>query len=432
MNKGCRSRPRNPACIFVAVVCCASTTPLATAHPQEPGDVSRAIVAEMIAYAESRSMPLSDAQSSGHDGKFRIRDANGNFSLNVGALMQTRYVLNLRDDNAQHDAIEPGFSARRTKLIFGGHIFSPEISFNLLVAHSRSSGALRLEYAFTNLELDDHRTLTLGQGKLRFLREESISSSRQLTADRSLTNEVFTQGFSQFIELLHTEDNWRASIALSDGLKSYRTDFDEPQSPSSFAGAASGGEADLAITARFETKTGDTWSRFKDFTSFPDQSFASLFGAALHYESGDASTTTFFRSYSLLAWTADYSLEGNGWNAYAAVIGAHARDGSLPANTDDYAALIQGAFFLPDADTELFARYDIMFPDTSRASSDPFDTLTFGFNHYLHAHAAKLTADIQWFLGDANALTGPRSNIGYLSSDDPNELVLRLQFQLLF
>jgi hypothetical protein len=430
MNAGRCTRDKVFVRLISAVLCCAPAA--AYAQHNSITDEQRAIVAEMFADAESRSSLRLDSAPSGHDGKFTLRDADGKFSLSIGGYMQTRYLFNLRDDNEQHDSIEPGFTAHRTKLGFSGHALSPAIKYSLLAAHSRSSGAMRLEIALIDLKLDDHRSLAFGQGKIRFLREENISASKQLAADRSLTNAVFTQGFTQFAQVSHTAADWRAFFSISDGFRSSSTAFDERQLPSMSVGPVSGGESDIAVTARFETKSGDAWARFDDFSSAPDQIFATLFGVALHYESGDASTTTFSHSYSFLSWTADLSLEGNGWSAFASVIGAHASDGSNTENTDDYAALVQGSLFLPDADTECFARYDIMFPDQSRGTDDPFDTLTLGFNHYLHSHAAKFTADIQWFLADTNAISGPRPGVGYLSSDQPNELVLRLQFQIIF
>ncbi len=417
--------------LSVSVLCS-----LTHASQQEP---ARAIIAEMLADADTRTSMLSGAVAperargwGEHDGRFTLRDNAGNFSLAIGGHMQTRYTLNLHDDTATTDGVEPGFSLRRTKLKLSGHVFTPDITFKVQSAFSRSSATHTLEVARINIKLDNYHTISFGQSKTRFLREENISSMKQLTADRSLTNEIFKQSYSQHVELSHTAEKWRAWLSFSDGLRSRNTPFDSPQSPSVFAGAASGGEADFAVTARIEVKTGANWKRFDDFTSPPGQEFAALFGAALHFEGGDASTTTFASSYSFLTWTADLSLEGDAWSAYAAAIGAHTANGLNASDTDDYGFLVQGAFYLPDSGTEFFARYDILFPDSSRSMDDPFDTITMGFNHYLHAHAAKFTADIQWFLSDVNALSGSNTGVGYLSSAEPNEIAIRLQFQILF
>ena len=81
-----------------------------------------------------------------------------------------------------------------------------------------------------------------------------------------------------------------------------------------------------------------------------------------------------------------------------------------------------------------------LIPDGDRAGDDAFSTLTAGANYYLHGHAARFTADIQWFLDDTAgndlvsgvAATGVGRGVGLLPSAEADQVALRLQFQLLF
>jgi hypothetical protein len=100
---------------------------------------------------------------------------------------------------------------------------------------------------------------------------------------------------------------------------------------------------------------------------------------------------------------------------------------------------VQGGVFVTDR-IELFARWDMLFPDDDLSPADHLRTLTFGGNHYFVAgsHAAKLTADVQLSLDDQDALTGltrfapPSHTTGTLPSDEADQWMVRLQMQLVF
>src|SRR5438128_1810850 len=62
---------------------------------QTSSDEVRATVAQMLNDAESRSSLLAGGDA-GHDGRFFI--AGDGFRLNIGGLLQFRYVANFRDE----------------------------------------------------------------------------------------------------------------------------------------------------------------------------------------------------------------------------------------------------------------------------------------------------------------------------------------------
>lgn len=412
---------------------------------QTSSDEVRAIVAEAMADAQNRSSLLAQGAGSGHDGRFFIAKEDGSFRLNVGGQIQFRYIASFRDDNANDDSFESGFQTRRTKLDFSGNIVNKDWEYRVLAAFDRASGDAVLEEAWVNYTFGDGWSARWGQFKLPLLREELVSSSKQLAVERSLANEAFTQDRSQGIQLQYRTDDWRVIGAFSDGLDSENTDFNN-NSLSTPAGANSffvRGEADYALTGRVEYKFQGDWKWFEDFTSPQGQDFAALLGAAVHYQMGPNSNAPTDIDRETLQYTIDLSLEGDGWNLFGAFIGRNDDTrgpvGTDPDALDDFGAVIQGGWRFA-ANTELFARWDAIFGDSDRpqfTNDDNFNFFTVGLNQYYAGHAAKATVDCVLSFDDTSALinTGllPNTATGVLGQNDSDvEVTLRLQFQLLF
>lgn len=372
------------------------------------------------------------AQDAGHDGKFFLAGADAAFRLNVAGQSQTRYNLNFRDtdDDADEDFTN-GFHLRRTKLDFNGSIIEKNLTYRFVGAFSRSGGSFSLEDAWGDYKLDNGVAFRWGQFKLPLLREESISSKQQLAADRSVVNETFNQDYSQAVEARYDSDAWRLKGAISDGLGSRNTAYTDPA------------EADVALTARAELRLGDAaWKLHDDYTSFQGQDTGALLGGAIHWQTSGstANADTFSGAASpeidAITYTCDASYEGSGWSLACAFVWRWTDSSAAADEWDDLGLLAQGALFVSD-DTELFARWDAILPDDDRASSDEFHTLTAGFNHYFvpESHAAKFTADIQYFFNDlagSSSIVKANEGIGLLGSSDDGELAIRLQMQLLF
>lgn len=455
-------RQTSRLCLLAGAVAGFSGTTLAeTGQAWSSADEVRAIVSEMQADADTRSSLLQSGGTAGHDGRhFFLGSADGNFRLELSGQIQFRYYINFRDDNDNNndgfaeDDFESGFQTRRTKLFFEGHAFDPNMFYRLsgnfyddTDAAAGGDGDFKLEDAFVGYRWDNGFSFMWGQFKLPFMREELISSGYQLAADRSLMNEVFTQGRSQGIQLGYEQEDWRMAAAFSDGFRSENSEFASARTVTA-TGFPSTGEADYAFTGRVEIKFAGNWDQFQDFSSVAGSDFAFMLGFAGHIEGGDDSSTAFTGGdYNFYGWTADLSFEGDGWNAYIAGVGeysdyADATIAGLPVgdvNFGDYGVVVQFGIFIPDTDWEPFIRYDGIFADEDERAlpndSDNFNTVTFGVNYYMYGHGSKFTFDIVWFIDDVgqNALGGaPNPGIGYLTDDDENELSFRVQWQLLF
>lgn len=414
------------------------------ASAQDPTlDQSRAELANMKADAANRTSLLAAGADAGHDEKgFYIGDGD-NFRLNVGGQVQFRYNMNFRDEDSAPDANDEfthGFQARRTKLEFWGNVINPNLHYKVVGAFNRGDsdtdvsdgtgtvgsfssggGDFVLEDAWVAYDFNENLTMTWGQFKVPFNREEMVSSKYQLAADRSTMNETFNADRTQGVSLEWHNDNFRIIGAFTDGYRAANSDFD------------SSSEADYALTGRIEYNTIGSWSRFKDFTSWRTaENNALLFGGSVHWQDGGETGGTV--DSELFGLSADVSFEGKGWNLFGSVIWTDVEPEGTDG-TDDWGFNIQGGVFVTNKD-EIFARWDMLFPDNDRTGDDDFTTITFGWNHYFveESHAAKLTVDLLWYL-DATSdtdIVSPSTGINLLPSDDDDQWGIRAQFQLLF
>jgi len=388
------------------------------AAPTTDSDDVRALVAEMIADAESRSSLLQSGGTAGHDGNFFLSSADGNFNMKMSGQLQTRYTLNFNDDDTVDD-FTPGFNAPRTALRFEGQIFG-DFGYAVQGMFSRAGGAFVLEDAYMHTDLGDGLTLLWGQLRMPVLWEDMLNEKFSLAADQSVANAVFGQGRSQGIWLHQSNDDYRWWAGFSDGVASANTDF----------GAS---PADWAITGRFEWKASGDWAQFNQFSSAQGSEYAAKLGVAAHWQQSPdtpAGPTT-----DVFAYVFDAMAEGDGWNAFGSFVGFHTEPG-VGSDTDDFGLVLQGGMFVSE-DWELFARYDGVFADSNRPGDDDFNTLTFGGNYYIHGQAAKFTLDLSYYLDDTagndlvSGVAGGNS-IGLTPSGEADQVAIRAQFQLLF
>lgn len=406
---------------------------------QAGSDEIRATVAEMLADAETRSSLLS-AGDAGHDGQFFI--SGDGFRLNIGGQIQMRYYADFSNAEGNNDGFESGFEMRRVKLNFQGDV-GKDWFYRVRANFDRNDGNATLDYGYAGYKFANGTRLTAGQFKLPLLREELVSDDRQLAVERSVTNYVFTQGYSQGIMLDYETETWRVAGAFSDGLDSANTAYTNNQTAAWFASGNGLGEADYAFTGRFEYLFSGGWKMFDDFTSAKGQDFGAMLGAAGHWQQSANTNNPADVDTNTAEFTVDLSLEGDSWNIFGAFIyrwNDYTALGASSQDQSDWGAVVQGGWRFAE-NTELFARWDAIFPDDNNPAfnnSDTWNFLTFGVNQYYAGHAAKATLDILWSLDDTQSAgqditsTGALSGTGLLGDTQENEVVIRAQFQLLF
>jgi hypothetical protein len=373
----------------------------------------------------ARSYELTNAASE-YDSLLSNYNAS---NITVSAQVQARYQANFRDDASTtlanpDDDTTMGFSVRRAKVAVSGDV-TDNIKGNISMAFNRNSGAAALEDAYADWAINDDLTLRMGQFKTQLIREENVSSKRQLASDRSATNESLNMDRSQGIEAHFGGDSWRAAVGFTDGFNTDNTAFN------------SATEADYAFHGRFEFLFGDAeWSQFKQFTSWRGSNAGGMLGAAIAFQSmGDTNPSVPAGSSDMTTATVDFSWVADGWNAYVAGIWQNGSP-ATGADTDVYGLVAQGGFFVTDQD-EIFARWDVFMPDDSNApADDDFNTITVGWNHYLvpESHAAKFTLDMNYYIDATTMSTGIATSDGHnlLADSEDGQIALTAQFQFLF
>ncbi|MBX3377823.1 MAG: hypothetical protein KF678_12565 [Phycisphaeraceae bacterium] len=349
------------------------------------------------------------------------------YAPKVGGQVISRYNVNYRNNPPGFSDTTLGGQMAQVKLNFTGNVVDESIRYRIQFKFDETNGNLVLEDSFIDVQPEDEFVFRFGQFKAPLLKEELMSDVRQLTANRSVMNAVFSQGRTQGAMLIYTAPTQRVSFAATDGLRTPNTDYVAPS------------EADFALTGRYEYKIDGDWKQYEEFTSFPDSKYFGALGAALHYqEGGDSFATGVGRTDNINIWqaTVDAMAKGNGWNVYtAAVFRQRETVAATRVSRDDFGFLIQGGYFFRPQ-WELFARYDVVIPDGRRTLDRTFNTITIGANKYIspRSHALKFTVDVQWFLDRQNAqdLVTENTSTGVLRSTDDNQLALRAQLQLVF
>lgn len=406
-----------------------------SAFAQTSLDRDRAYAAELNADAANRTSQLAAS----NEGAFKL--TAGSNTLYVGGLAQFRYNQDFRSDKVgDSDDFTHGFNIPNVKLRFWGNVYDQNLKYKIQGRWGDTEGesSFTLEDAFSWYEWESGLWVKWGQFKLPILREELVANEHQLAVARSITNDVFSQGWSQGVELGYQTEQFRIMGDFSDGWRTANTDFN------------SANEADYALTARVEFQAMSTdWTRWDDFTSWRGSDSGLLIGAAVHWETAGETGDTVPgnpNDVDFLLYTLDAAFEGNGWNLYAAFIGSNV-DPEFGRDTDNFGVIFQGGVFVTEQ-VELFARFDWLSVDEKITTPDldPSDYyfLTGGLNYYIspNSHAAKFTANITYAFEQTNNLPSglpglggafvPNTSAQVLGDGDDGEISWAAQLQLMF
>jgi len=409
---------------------------LADAATTANADEVRAIVAEMLSDAETRSSLLQGGGSAGWDDGFFIESGDGSFRLNIGALIQFRYVANFRDDDAvgMEDDFDGDFQSRYTKLKFYGDLYD-DWFYKIQGDFSRAGGGFGLEDAYGGYKFENGGKFIFGQMKAPFSREELVDEGHQLLIESSLANQYFTAGRTQGVAYAWDSDSFRGTVAFTDGARQAGSDL----------GSTGVGQSDFSITARGEFLLQGSWDQFEDFTSPQGSESGFMIGAAGHFQTGPGDVVG--SESDIFAATIDASYEADGWNLFGAFYYSDVDiDGGF--NASDFGVVFQGGVYVTE-NTEIYARYSHVFLDdaynvnamglatgVNPTGEDENAEFALGVNHYIHGHNAKFSLDFVYYLDEATAgLAGTLGNdtaIGRLGDNDDGEVAIRAQMQLMF
>jgi phosphate-selective porin len=173
---------------------------------------------------------------------FYLSTQDGSFSLMMSGQLQTRWVMNNNEGRSatlarpEPDDNEWGFQIRRAKVRFQGNVIDPswtyaingsfegpEVAINaggpINTGVQSNGGQFVFEEAFIAKELENGVTLTFGQFKAPWLREELVDSSQQLAVERSVVNEFYNQDRSVGIMATYVTDSWNVAASYNNGQR---------------------------------------------------------------------------------------------------------------------------------------------------------------------------------------------------------------------
>lgn len=349
---------------------------------------------------ESASLRTQSPLTEGWDGS----------RLDISGTLQTLFQAN-HTDGQPTDATNTGFESIRARLIFD---FNPTDKVRTAVQFDASSETFKLLDAWVDLTLAEGVVLRIGQQRLPFSREFMASIFCQQGVDRSIVNKTFTADRAQMIQLTLTGDETRLYLVVSDGANSKNTAFN------------GSGEANFGLTARVERLLiGKSFQQFSDFSSWVGNDDAVLLGAAIHYDDDQSGRPDLLRA------TADISYETSGANIHGSFYLLH--DTSSAGSPTDCALQVQGGYFFTE-NTEAYARYGVIIPDSERNNDDLFHDCTVGVNHFLvpESHAFRVVGEVSYFpTGQSDSIAPAGARQGVLASDD-SQWNARVMVQVLF
>ena len=88
-----------------------------------------------------------------------------------------------------------------------------------------NGGTFEFQEAFIAKELENGLTLTFGQFKTPWMREELVDSSQQLAVERSTINEFYNQDRAVGLMASYATDSWNVAASYNNGQ---RTALDVP------------------------------------------------------------------------------------------------------------------------------------------------------------------------------------------------------------
>ena len=387
-------------------------------------DEIRSLVHDVLADADTRASLQGSGSTASYNNGFTIGSADGNWSLKINGLLQTRWYSDTvsTDAGGVPNADTSGFETSRALLNFSGTIagdYSYNIRWNLddteLTPAVGTRGADAIDWAYGSWDISDGWTLSAGQMKMQTTREWIINAEDQMAIDRSSNSQV-TAFTSTGVSLDYTQDDYRINASYMNGL------LDSPNGAGTavVAGGNYGANDNShSWSARGELLLEGNWGQFDQFTSVEGNTAGTLVGLA-YWDTGSGDLPLVPNGQS--GWIVDGQMQFDGSNLYAAY-STTSTDG-VPA--DPNSLTVAYGIYL-DSNWEAYARYQSIDPDV--AGQIDSEIYTVGINYYLAGNNAKWSLDYSWADEGVNA----NAQLGWQGATAlQDEDMLRMQLQFAF
>lgn len=277
-------------------------------------DEIRGVVTDVLADAETRTSLQSSGITAGWEDGFFLQSPDGRFRLNVGGMVQSRYLYSsLRETYLQvgdtvvfgdQKGSRSGYEIPHARLDFNGNVFGPGTAFRVMGEYANqrgemfqpwgenanyygthngnAAGQFRLLDAWISHDITPGFSMRAGQFKLPFDRGWEMPIKYQVTGERTTVAHHMGLGRSQGVEARWTSDSVRIRGSISDGgndnlLYGLYLDGTQPMnSPWWYQ------QAQWALSGRLEWKMAGSWKAFDRMTSPPGEDFSVMMGFGVH------------------------------------------------------------------------------------------------------------------------------------------------------
>jgi len=334
---------------------------------------------------------------------------NNAFSIRVRGRLQFRYANpgisqpTERDDFAHNAGNQFGVNRARVKL--DGHIGMPWIKYGV----EYDAVDQRTLSATLSLEKYDALRLKLGQWKVEYSRERSVSSGGQQMMDRSIINRIFTLDRQMGASVYGHIDsggassfNYWAGLFNGSGRGEYSNHDGDPMYVGRFQWNISGEKvgfdnSDIKRSAKPKAALAIAGAKFKSqFTRFSSSGAGNL----TNFDEGEIEG-----QYDIQQFVIDGAYFYQGFNAQAEY---HEKKIVNIAQNDSQTTLrgyyVQAGYFLSESISwwpeplEIAARYATYSPNTNSPNTnegdDHFFERTLAFNYFFNGHKNKVTAEV--------------------------------------
>ena len=416
----------------------------------------RELVKDVLADSATRTSLQSNGATAGWDNGFFIASPDNRFRLEIGGLVQARWVWSSQREPYTADGIveqgtqlaydqtlnRTGFDVHNIELWAQGHVISPDIQYMLKGIFSNdsstslrpndgsaggflgesSSGTFTLLDAWVRVNLTDDWSVRVGQFRAPYGREFLVLEQYQMAVDRSLVSLHYGMGYTQGLELewLSNEARWRFSV--NDGGNDAIAAEGQVVGSHPLNSPWFEQQNIWGVTTRFDWKGSGGWAQFDQFTS-PDGSEPGwLWGIALNAQAtnpneivplnqGDPSNSSVTNTW--IGLTTDFTMQFGGASLFASAYynyvdsnAAYYRTTVVAANSFDAGSVstlgftLQGSVYLAPK-WEVFSRYEYMHLTASNSSELSDELLgNFLFNQ---GHVSILTTGLNYYIDGQDA-----------------------------
>ncbi|MBC8310271.1 MAG: hypothetical protein H8E83_07150 [Planctomycetes bacterium] len=332
-------------------------------------DEIRGLVHDVLADADTRASLQGSAIPAGYNGGFTIGSADGNWSMKINGLLQTRWVY-LDDDDPARDSAW-GFDTNRAHMTFSGTI-AGDYGYSIRHNLTNSGAGSEEEWAYGTVGLGDGWTLAMGDLVLATNRAAQIDDGYLMTLDRA-EGDAWARATGTGISLNYESDDIRAWVQVVNNND----------------GAVGPANADATqFNGRVEFMVDGNWGQFDQIHSNVGDADGTVVGLTYWTaDSGDGAAT----NDGDTRWTADALMQWGGTSLYVGW-SDFSDDSTSTGDTSGF----QAVFSMDLEDNwEVYGRYADQDDNTGATTLDG-EVLSVGVNNYWAGQNAKWTIQVDW------------------------------------